>query len=68
MGLNPIAVIFSFLATSCAAMSGLLIYQEIGVVNRKLPDNEQIPYLFMYPGKMQKNQGRIQAPIPQRMN
>ena len=40
------------LGVSCIMFSGLLIYQEVGEVNRKLPDEDQIPYLGMYPGKM----------------
>ena len=36
-------------------LSGSLLYMMIGQVNRKLSDDEQIPYLFMYPGKV----GRI---------
>jgi hypothetical protein len=45
---------FLCVAISCAVISGFLTYQEIGQVNRKLSDHEQIAYLFMYPGKMQK--------------
>ena len=52
MELNPVAIAFLLLATTCAIISSFLIYQEIGEVNRKLPDDEQISYLLMYPGKM----------------
>ena len=38
----------------CAVLSGLLAFQEIGEVNRKLPADEQIGYYGFYPGKMQK--------------
>jgi hypothetical protein len=34
--------------------SSLAIYAMIGEVNRKLPDDQQIEYLFMYPGKVSK--------------
>lgn len=54
MGLNQTAIIFLSLGASCAAIAALLTYQEIGEVNRKLPNSEQIPYLFMYPGKMSR--------------
>lgn len=54
MGLNLAGIIFLALGTTCAVLSGMLSYQEIGEINRKLPDSEQVPYLFMYPGKMRK--------------
>ncbi len=53
-GLSITAIVFLCLGTSCAVISSLLVYQEIGEVNRKLPDEEQISYFFMYPGKMAK--------------
>lgn len=34
--------------------SGLILYAMVGEVNRKLPDEKQIEYLFMYPGKVGK--------------
>ena len=54
MGLNLAGVLFLCLGATCAIFSGLLTYQEVREVNRKLPDSEQIPYLFMYPGKMRR--------------
>ena len=54
MWLNPTGLAFLALASSCAAIAGFLTYQQIGEVNRKLPDNEQISYLFMYPEKMRR--------------
>jgi len=54
MGLPVSGLVFLSLAATCAIVSGFLVYQEIGEVNRKLSDEERIPYLFMYPGKMQK--------------
>jgi hypothetical protein len=54
MGLNLTGIVFLSLAVSCGIVSALLAYQQIGEVNRKLHDDEQIPYLFMYPGKMQR--------------
>ena len=32
--------------------SALLFYAMIGEANRKLPQDQQIPYLFLYPGKI----------------
>jgi hypothetical protein len=39
---------------SCFILSALLTNQEIGQVNRKLPDKQQVSYLGMYPTKMAK--------------
>jgi hypothetical protein len=47
-------VIFGCLGASCAAMGSVLVHREIAAVNCKVPDTEQISYLFMYPGKMRK--------------
>jgi hypothetical protein len=44
--------IFLSLAATCAILSGLVIVLEIGEINRKLPDSEQIRYLGLHPGKM----------------
>jgi hypothetical protein len=54
MGLNQRAIVFLSLAATCAIISGFLGCQEIGEVNRKLPESQQIPYLLMYPGKMRE--------------
>jgi hypothetical protein len=53
------------LSTSCAVISALLTSQEIGEVNRKLPDDKQISYLFMYPGKMQQIREEYRRFYPQ---
>jgi hypothetical protein len=51
----PIAgVVFICLGASCAAISSVLVHREIGKVNCKLSDAEQISYSFLYPGKMQQ--------------
>ena len=50
--LKPITVVlFSFMC-SCAVLSAFFLWQEIGEVNRKLPDSEQISYWGIYPDKM----------------
>jgi len=54
MGLSGAGVLFVCLGTTCALIAGILTHREIGEVNRKLSDEEQISYSFMYPGKMQK--------------
>jgi|HubBroStandDraft_4_1064222.scaffolds.fasta_scaffold839180_2 hypothetical protein len=41
-------------AISFMVASALLFYALIGKVNRFLPENEQISYLFLYPGKISK--------------
>ena len=54
MGLDVSGLVFLCLGTTCAVLSGFLVCQEIGEVNRKLSNEEQISYWFMHPGKMQK--------------
>jgi hypothetical protein len=66
IGLNIAGMIFLCLATSCLILSSLMTYQEIGEVNRKLPDDQQIPYILMYPGKNGEDKGRVQTLIPDR--
>jgi hypothetical protein len=46
------AAILLCLATSCLMLSTFLLWQEIGEVNRKRPDSEQISYWGMHPVKM----------------
>jgi len=48
------AVILLSLGSSCAALSSFFLWQQIGEVNRKLPDNEQISYWGLHPMKMAK--------------
>jgi hypothetical protein len=52
--LNPTAITLFCLACSCAALSAFFLWQEIGEINRKLPDLEQISYWGMHPAKMAK--------------
>ena len=54
MGLSVEGVLFVCLGTTCALIASILTHREIGEVNRKLSDEEQISCSFMYPGKMQK--------------
>ena len=42
-------------AVSLVLIENFILFAIIGEVNRKLPENEQIGYLFWYPGKF----GRI---------
>jgi len=43
----PAAILLA-LAASCCALSGFFLWQEIGEVNRKLSDAEQISYWGMH--------------------
>lgn len=51
-GFSTTTWVFFSIAVSCAIFSSFLVYQEIGELNRKLPDDKQISYFGMYPGKM----------------
>ena len=52
MPISVSAVILFALAVSCAVLSSFVLWQEIGEVNRKLADAEQISYWGMHPAKM----------------
>ena len=45
------AAILGSIASACALTSGHFFYQELGSVNRKLPDDRQISYLWWYSDK-----------------
>ena len=49
----PVLVLFC-LACSCFMVSAFFLWQEIGEINRKLPENEQISYWGIHPIKMAK--------------
>lgn len=53
-GLSPLALLLFALGVTCGIISGYIACQEIGEVNRKLPEGEQFGYYGFYPGKMQK--------------
>jgi hypothetical protein len=42
------------LATTCMISAGFVLYVMIGEINRKLPDNTQIGYLWFYWSKMRR--------------
>jgi hypothetical protein len=46
------SVAFLCIAGSCLLVSRCLVYQELGEVNRKLSESQQISYYWWYPGKM----------------
>jgi hypothetical protein len=46
------AVVLFYLGCSCAILSSFFLWQQIGEINRKLPDNEQVSYWGMHPVKM----------------
>jgi hypothetical protein len=49
-----ITIILGCIGLSCGAVSGWLYNQEIGEVNRKLPDSEQLSYWFWHSDKAWK--------------
>jgi hypothetical protein len=51
MKLNLISVALTALAVSCFVLSGILLTQEIGEINRKLPEDQQISYWWIYSEK-----------------
>ena len=51
MELNFAAIVLGALAIFCAVISGFLLTQEIGGINRKLPEDQQISYWWMYAEK-----------------
>src|SRR5271154_3950031 len=46
------SVAFLCIAGTCLLVSRFLIYQELGEVNRKLSESQQISCYWWYPGKM----------------
>ena len=57
----PTVVLFS-LAGSCAILPSFLLWQEIGEINRKLPNAEQISYWGMQPAKMARIKREYRRP------
>ncbi len=51
MEMNTISIVLGALAISCLLISGFIFTQEIGEVNRKLPEDQQISYWWMYSEK-----------------
>ena len=51
MELNSASIVLGGLAVSCLVMSGYFLCIEIGEVNRKLPEDQQISYFWMYSEK-----------------
>ena len=52
--INVPAVILFCSACSCGLLSTFFLWQQIGEINRKLPESEQISYWGMHPIKMAK--------------
>lgn len=52
MIINSSVIVILCLAGTCAVLSSFLLWQEIGEVNRKLSETEQISYWGMHPVKM----------------
>jgi hypothetical protein len=51
MELNLASIVLAALAGSCLLLSGFLLTQEVGEVNRKLPEDQQISYWWMHVDK-----------------
>jgi hypothetical protein len=49
-----IALVLFFASTSSNLISNFVMFAIIGEVNRKLPDEERIPYLWWHLGKYQR--------------
>jgi hypothetical protein len=54
MPLNLASMVLMALAISCLIVSGYCFNQEIGEVNRKLPDDQQISYWGIHAEKLAK--------------
>ena len=53
-GMSVIAIFLESLGGACLLTSWALMYQEIGEVNRKLPDDQQISYFWFHMEKVVK--------------
>lgn len=51
MALSSTAIVLLVLAVSCIVLSTFILWREIDEVNRKLSDEQQISYLWMYTDK-----------------
>ena len=61
---NLLAAVLFCLALSCGLLSCFLLWQEIGEINCKLPEDQQISYCGMYPGKMARIRREYQRLYP----
>src|SRR5258706_21566 len=52
MNLSPLEAVLVGIGTTLAISSALVVSAMIGEVNRRLPDDQQISYLWGYPGKI----------------
>jgi hypothetical protein len=51
MELNLASIVLAAFGVSCLVLSGFFLTQEIGEINRKLPEDQQISYRWMYAEK-----------------
>jgi hypothetical protein len=63
--LNIATIVLGGLAVSCAMMSGYFLYIEIREVNRKLPEDQQSSYLWMYSEKFSRIKQEYKRLYPQ---
>jgi hypothetical protein len=59
-------VLLLSLACSSSILSAFFLWQEIGEINRKLTDTEQISYWVMHPAKMAKVKREYKRLYPSR--
>jgi hypothetical protein len=52
MSLPPLVLLLVGGATGMMIWASLVIFAMIGKVNRRLPDDQQVSYLWGYPGKL----------------
>jgi|HubBroStandDraft_2_1064218.scaffolds.fasta_scaffold36558_2 hypothetical protein len=51
-------------AVSLGVVSNLVLYAMVGEVNRKVPEDEQIKYMFWFPGKLAKVKKKYRNSYP----
>jgi hypothetical protein len=54
MELTPSTIVFLVSAAGCGAASAYFTFREIEEVNRRLPQEAQVEYALIYPGKMRR--------------
>ena len=58
------ALIFFSLATTCIIASGYVLFAMIGEINRRLPDEQKVSYLFGHFAKFAKVSGEYRRLYP----
>jgi hypothetical protein len=63
--MTTIAIVLVNMGGACLLVSMALMYQEIGEVNRKLPDDRQISYFWFYAEKVSRIRREYRRLYPQ---